>query len=191
MKQYSEMGLNWTCRRNCDISFCVIFNRYYQSFIFFIFGRETCSDSILLEPFRVFANFLGSWVVRRLVGQHACNVFCVTIVWMVFGGFAGFRSMSGAGGIACGLPYGSGILPGGLGDLGIKGLANQDFRKSRLFALDHFFQMDFVHFCWYQVSFYLWWIKLLLKSCNFPKSFVRICLNIFNFSFALCVFDND
>ena len=69
---------------------------------------------------------------------------CVNGVW----GFCGvpFDVWCG-GGIALGLPYGSGILPGGLGDLGIKGLANQDFRKSRLFALDHFFQMDFVHLC--------------------------------------------
>ena len=59
----------------------------------------------------------------------------------------GFRPMSGAGGIVCGLPYGSGILPSGLINLEIKRLANQDFRKSRLFALDYFFKMDFVHLC--------------------------------------------
>ena len=113
------------------------FQPLFRKFYFFISGRETCSDSILLEPFRIFANFLGSWVVRRLVGQRAYSVLCVTVVWVIFGGFVGFRTMSGAGGIVCGLPYGSGILGiRGFRILEIKGLANQDFRKFRLFALD-------------------------------------------------------
>ena len=58
-------GLNWTCRRNCGISFCVIFNRYCESFIFlFLEGRLVLTPSF----WSLFEYLLISWVLRSFGG---------------------------------------------------------------------------------------------------------------------------
>ena len=74
-------GLNWTCRRNCDISFCVIFNRtcrrncgisfcvifnrYCESFIFlFLEGRLVLTPSF----WSLFEYLLISWVLGSFGG---------------------------------------------------------------------------------------------------------------------------
>ena len=45
--------------------------------------------------------------------------------------------------------------------------------------------VDKAHYSGCQVLFYLWWIKPLLKPCNFPKYFDHHCLTKYLCSFKL------
>ena len=74
MEQSNEIGQNWKGVKNFD-NFCVIFDRYYKSFI----SGKRLGTGLFLHPiltFLIFPYLLRYQVLGRLVTHEATRIMC-------------------------------------------------------------------------------------------------------------------